>query len=345
MLRRWLVLLVVVAALLAVAGGLAGFIIPGGERILPAGAGSVRVVVRPSETAGEIGQSLHNAGLIPSAGAFQALAELTGAGDRLQAGEYEFRRGTPMPEILAAIRDGRTAVRTVTIPEGLRTEEITDLLAKGGIVTKDAFLAALFRAAPTQPVFADRPKGVGWEGYLFPDTYRFPRDTSADQVFSMMLDDFAQRVTPAVVAGFHAEGLSVYQGLTLASIVEREARAASERPIIASVFLNRLRLGMPLQADPTVQYAVGLDPANVARFGYWKQDLSAADLQIASPYNTYQHTGLPPGPICNPGVASIEAVAFPAKTDYLYFVAKGDGTHAFARTLAEQEANVAKYRH
>jgi UPF0755 protein len=158
-----------------------------------------------------------------------------------------------------------------------------------------------------------------------------------------MVDDFGQRVSPALRASMEANGLTDYQGVTLASIVEREAVAPAERPIIASVYYNRLKRGMKLQADPTVQYALLKDDGSAAN-GFWKHSLTFADLAVPSPYNTYQVTGLPPGPICNPGLDSLEAVAHPATTDFLYFVAKSDGTHAFARTLQEQEDNVARYR-
>ena len=136
----------------------------------------------------------------------------------------------------------------------------------------------------------------------------------------------------------------ISQVLTLARIAEREAQVLAERLIIASVFLNRLKQGMPLQADPTVQFAVAQDPASVAANGWWKRDLTVDDLKVDSPYNTYLHQGLPPGPICNPGRAAIDAVVHPAQTTFLYFVAKGDGTHAFASTLAEHNANVQKYQ-
>ncbi|HWQ28370.1 MAG TPA: endolytic transglycosylase MltG, partial [Dehalococcoidia bacterium] len=138
--------------------------------------------------------------------------------------------------------------------------------------------------------------------------------------------------------------LTPWQVVTLASIVEREARVPEERPLIASVFLNRLRLGIPLQADPTVQYALANDPANVEAFGYWKSELTVDDLRLDSPYNTYVYVGLPPGPICNPGLDAIRAVLRPAQTNYLFFVAKPDGSHAFAETLEEHERNVAQYQ-
>ena len=159
-----------------------------------------------------------------------------------------------------------------------------------------------------------------------------------------MLAAFDAQATPELRQAIQASGLSLHEAVTLASIVEREAVLPEERPIIASVFLNRLRLGMPLEADPTVQYALASDPASVERFGFWKQGLTTEDLQVDSPYNTYVNGGLPPGPIANPGLASLEAVAHPAQTSYLYFVARNDGSHVFAETLEEHLRNVEKYQ-
>jgi UPF0755 protein len=155
-----------------------------------------------------------------------------------------------------------------------------------------------------------------------------------------MLAAFDEQVTPELRQAAQASGLTLHEAVTLASVVEREALKADERPLIAGVFFNRLRLGMPLDADPTVQYALANDPGNVERFGFWKQGLTLEDLAVDSPYNTYVNGELPPGPICNPGLASLEAVAHPAQTGYLYFVAREDGSHVFAETFEEHQRNV-----
>ena len=160
----------------------------------------------------------------------------------------------------------------------------------------------------------------------------------------MMAKQFDKEVTPKLRQQFTARGLTLHQAVTLASIVEREAAIPAEQPIIASVYLNRLRVNMPLQADPTVQFAVA--SANLAEalgYGYWKHELSRGDLQFQSPYNTYVYRGMPPGPICSPGLAALEAIANPASTEYLFFVAKGDGSHVFAKTDTEHAANVERY--
>jgi UPF0755 protein len=185
------------------------------------------------------------------------------------------------------------------------------------------------------------------EGYLFPETYEVPQKVPGTQVVDLMIRMFNQRVGQQLRSNSELN-LSPHQLLTVASIVEREAQQPSERPLIASVYLNRLARQLPLQADPTVQYAVASrDGPLAASYGYWKQDLTEADLALDSPYNTYVHAGLPPAPICNPGEASIRAVLQPAQTDYLYFVAREDGSglHLFARTLDEHNANVARVQH
>ena len=180
---------------------------------------------------------------------------------------------------------------------------------------------------------------------LFPETYEVAKGASARTLMEMMARQFDKAVTPKLRQQIQARGLTLHQGLTLASIVEREAAIPAEQPVIASVYLNRLRRDMPLQADPTVQFAVAnADLTQAAGFGYWKRELTRDDLRSTSPYNTYVQRGLPPGPICSPGLAALEAVANPAQTEYLFFVAKGDGGHVFAKTDTEHAANVERYR-
>jgi len=313
---------------------------PGGEPVL--------VVVQAGDTAATIGDRLAAADVIDSARSFRLLARLTGAERHLAAGEYEFAPGTAALDGLARIRGGLTSARVVTIPEGLRIEEVAALLERRGIVTAADFLAAAKALAPVNSgpgstLIAGRPAGASLEGYLYPATYSFPHSVSAQQVVSMMVKALDDRLTPDLIEQARRENLSVHQVLTLASIIEREAVVPDERPLIASVYLNRLRQDLPLQADPTVQYAVASLPGGVNQFGYWKRELSAQDLQFDSPYNTYTRKGLPPGPIANPGIDAIIAVIQPAKTEYLYFAARPDGRHAFSTTFEEHQRNVAKY--
>ncbi len=305
---------------------------------------TVRFTVQPGESGAEIASRLEEAGLIRSAWSFRVLARLRGAAGQLRAGEYALRANMTSGEILEALQSGKDSVGGFTVPEGWRAAETADALEKRGLARRDEFLA-LVRSGDFQADFlASRPPGASLEGYLFPDTYEILPGATAREIVQQMLDDFGRRVTPDVRARAAERGLTLHQVVTLASVVEREAVAADERPVIAGVFLNRLQKGMKLQADATVQYAVvGPDPRALAE-GYWKRGLTQLDLGVDSPYNTYRYAGLPPGPIANPGLASIRAVLEPQQTDYLYFVARPDGTHAFARTLKEHEQNVARYQ-
>jgi UPF0755 protein len=300
------------------------------------------VVVRVDEgaTATETGEALEEAGVIQSARLFRILASLMGLGDQLAPGDYEFHQGTSATTALRRITQGITASNIVTVREGLRSEEIAELLEESGVVSATEFRAALSQSYNHE--FISQLDHGSLEGVLFPATYGFPSNITGHDAVDQMLLAFQQRYEDEIRDRLPSQpnGLSLSQVVTLASIVEREARVPEERPVIASVFLNRLESGIPLQADPTVQYVLGSDPASVAEFGYWKAELSLADLNIASPYNTYINVGLPPGPISNPGLDSILAVLEPADTNYLFFVAQPDGSHAFAETLEEHTRNV-----
>jgi UPF0755 protein len=313
-----------------------------------AGGDPVLIRVEEGDTATEIGRRLQAAGVIESAGSFGLLAELTDSAANLAAGEYEFNRGTSVVDALVRIRDGLTASRIVAIPEGMRLEEIAALLEKRNVVRASDFLAAANNLATTgnsidSDLLAGRPASTSLEGYFYPATFSFARSLSANEVVQTMVKALSDRLTPQLREAARQQGLTTHQVLTLASIVEREAVLPEEMPTIASVFRNRLRLEMPLQADPTVQYAITARPGSVIEHGYWKRDLTVQDLQFESTYNTYARKGLPPGPIANPGIASIRAVIQPAATNFLYFVARDDGSHAFAATFEEHERNVQQY--
>jgi UPF0755 protein len=304
--------------------------------------GVATVTIKDGEAARKIAEDLQDAGVIQSARLFRVLVAFMGLENQLQAGDYEFDKGMTTLAAIDRIHNGRTAPLMVTIPEGLRVEEIAALLDAKGVVSKDDFMNAV-EARRAEAVAAGDSSG-NLEGYLFPATYGFSRSVTADKAVQQMLDAFNEQVLPEVQPQLATAGLTLDQVLTLASIVEREAVKPEERPLIASVYLNRLNSGMALEADPTVQYAVGSDPQNVAAYGYWKKELSADDLKVDSPYNTYVNQGLPPGPIACPGLDSVRAVLNPAQTNYLYFVAKGDGSHVFAETLEEHLRNVQLYQ-
>jgi len=305
----------------------------------------VATKIQQGENPNAIAGKLERAGVIRSAAHFGVLAGLMGVESNLNAGDYEFTRGMPTAVAVDRLRQNVTVPQFVlTIPEGWRWEQVAEHLERKGVASAADFQAALAATDYAQPFLAQRPPGASLEGYLFPDTYYFTTKATAHDIVARLLATFNEKFPPELQAQVAGQGLSLHQAVTLASIVEREAQVAAERPIIASVYLNRLKDGMILQADPTTQYAVAADPASVTTYGWWKRDLTEEDLKNRSPYNTYVARGLPPGPIASPGLASLKAVVQPEQTAFLYFVAKPDGSHAFARTLDEHNRNVRQYQ-
>ena len=306
--------------------------------------GTMTVELPQGSSAEQIVTQLEKVGVVRDGKALRALLDLGGLTSKLQAGRYRFTTDMPPAEVARLLSNGPNRPQTITLREGLRNEEIGDMLEREGVVTHADWDAAL-TASPTAPFLESRPAGMSLLGYMMPATYAFDDKTTANALVQSMLDAFGRQVTPDILAAARARGLTLHQVVTLASIVERETGSAGERVTIAAVFINRLSQRVPLQADPTVQFAVSRAPGNVDRFGYWKPRLTTEDLGIESPYNTYLNSGLPPGPIANPGIDSIKAVVNPASVNYLYFVASPacDGTHLFAATLAEHNANVEKF--
>lgn len=256
--------------------------------------------------------------------------------NRLQAGEYLFDGPLNSREVFWKIARGQIFVHVVTVPEGWTMFDIAADLDRQGICSRENFLAA---ARDPSPISDMAPRATSLEGFLFPSTYEFTRHTSCEQIAKRMVENFRAVWETLDPSGSleRLEGLTTEQVVTLASLVERETPNAEERPLVAGVFYNRLRRGYPLQCDPTVQYALQIagHPVKIVRPG---------DLRVDSAYNTYAHRGLPPGPIANPGEASLQAALEPARTDYLYFVANDQGSHFFSRTLAEHNRNVARLR-
>lgn len=252
----------------------------------------------------------------------------------MQAGEYFFNRPETAPEVFDTIAAGRVFVKELVIPEGYSMFDIADLVAREGFTSRDGFLAAARDPAPVRDL---APDAQSTEGFLFPATYGFPRHPTGQQMVDTMVKRFRQEWTTIAPDPSDPPERTLEQTLTLASLVERETPKPEERPLVAGVFANRLEKKMPLQCDPTVVYSLELA-------GQYSGTLEARDLPFESPYNTYRHPGLPPGPIANPGEASLRAALAPAKTDYLYFVANTEGGHFFSSTLAEHNRNVVKYR-
>ena len=318
------------------------------ERLAPPGDDSAPVtfVIVEGQTVAEVATALESQGLIVDADAFRMLARVTGQDVGMQAGSHTLSRDMSAREVLAALQTGYEAGTTVTVPEGLRLEEMAGVLEAAGVVDAGAFVAlATDPLSHRDGLAAQRPVDADLEGYLFPDTYEFAVGATADAILGRFVGSFDRRFDAERRSLAAASGLTVHEIVILASIVEREAVVAAERPQIARVFLNRLdgdtRL---LDADPTIQYALGYQPDINS---WWKRPLTAEDLELDSPYNTYRMPGLPPGPIANPGLASLDAVLQPADGDWLYFVADGDacdGTHRFAATYEGHLQNVEAYR-
>ena len=291
------------------------------------------------ETASTIAYQLQEEGFIRNAEAFRIYLIYSGLDTSIQAGKYRLDTGATSIEIAQKLQDATSEVVTFNILPGWRAEEIAAALPTSGLsISPDDFMAAMTSPPFGIPLSQPSSDIKSLEGFYFPDTYQFKRDTSRDQMILIILQNFDLKVTDEIRQGFKRQGLTLLQGVILASIVQREAIVDDEQPMIASVFLNRLAKGMKLDSDPTVQYALGY---NTNQATWWTNPLTANDLNTDSLYNTYVYIGLPPGPICNPSLSALQAVAFPAKTPYYYFRAKcdGSGRHNFAVTLEEQLQN------
>ncbi len=301
---------VVVAAI--VAGALAGaWVLRPGE--------PVEVALAPGSSVRETAALLTEKGVVPSARAFRLAAKLSGADRKLKPGAYKLRRNMWLPSLLRQLEAGGNNDVRVVIPEGFAARQIAERLQADGVCPADGFM----RVVAEQRL----------EGYLFPTTYSFAPSTPPEKAAARMREEFNKRVAPEYDNLQPKPQLTLHQVVTLASIVEREAVLSQERPMIAAVYLNRMRVRMRLEADPTVQYAVAAGKPNWV----WKKALTRSDLQNPSPYNTYVHYGLPPGPICSPGLESVRAVLHPAQTDAIFFVADATGGHQFSATLEEHK--------
>ncbi|WP_338832893.1 Endolytic murein transglycosylase [Moorella humiferrea] len=298
------------------------------------GAPALEVYVAPGATSAVVAAELAGKGIIKSPWAFRLLTSITGLDRKIKPGYYLISPGLSLREILDLLAAGKVEEIEFTVPEGYTVRQIDAMLQQKGLTEEEEFLQAAVRHYPFDFLPDDVSGPERLEGFLFPDTYRVAKGTPPEEIIMMMLRRFQevyQEISREKDPGLN---LDTKQIVILASIVEKEARVDSERPLIAGVYVNRLNKGMRLEADPTIQYLLP-EPKPV---------LTYKDLEIESPYNTYRVNGLPPGPIANPGRASLLAALRPAKTDYLYFVAKPDGTHYFSRTLDEHNQAVARYQ-
>jgi len=295
---------------------------PGTAQITVAGGASLHAVARQLEAAG----------VIRDARLFRLLARLRGDSARVRAGLYDFTRPATPGEVLDRLVAGDVRRLQVTLPEGFDLRQIAARLDAAGIAPADQILRLAEDAA-----FLDRLQiaAPSLEGYLFPETYTIEAGLAPERVLTTMVEQMRRQLTPELLAAAEVHGLDTNQYLTLASIVQKEAGNDDEMPLIAAVFLNRLRLGIPLQADPTVIYGLG---------DAYAGNITKDHLRQPTPYNTYTRRGLPPGPIASPGLRALQAVAFPAEVNYLYFVARGDGTHEFSYSLKEHNRAVQRFQ-
>jgi UPF0755 protein len=281
-----------------------------------------------------VARSLEEKGLIRAELPFLAAHQLFFAPQKIKAGEYAFSSPLRAKDILEGLVEGKVHLCAVTIPEGLTAGEIAPLLGPLLADGEKGFLAAFRNPAPIAPF---DPKATDLEGYLFPETYHFPRGVPSEEAVRSMVGQFNHVFGGSWRERVHSLGLSTREAVTLASLVEKETSIPAERPLVSAVFHNRLRLGMKLDCDPTIIYAL-------KQKGIFNGNLSKKDMALNSPYNTYLHAGLPPGPICNPGRGSLEAALFPSGEGYLYFVSRNDGSHHFSRTFAEHQAAVRRFQ-
>jgi UPF0755 protein len=315
-----------------------------GDLTAPAGKDDSPVLftIEPGENLNAIANRLQSEKLIKDPDLFKRYLQYNGLDASIEAGDFELKQTMNVQQIAKTLQEGRIAELNVRIPQGKRLEEIAAIVASQVPISSTDFLRLAQDASQWKAQFDflnDLPEGATLEGYLFPDTYSLPRDkVTARDVILTALRNFDKQITPQMRADLQGQGRTLFDAIRLASIVEREAAVEQERPTIAGVYLNRLSDGMAMDADPTIQYALGntRDPKT------WWPQITQDDYQgVQSPYNTYLNVGLPPGPIANPALASIQAAIYPEKHNYYFFrtSCNNDGTHVFAKTLEEQIAH------
>jgi len=330
-LLKWLTIL---AVLVAAAAGAGGYVLWTRMHAPHRGfTGELFVEIPQGEGSRAIGRRLTDAGVVQDAWTFRAALRWSGRGRALQAGEYRFEAPASQLEIVERLANGDVYTIAITFPEGLTIGEMADVFEMRELGTAKDFRAA---ARDVSLIAELDPAARDLEGYLFPETYPVSRQADAVTLVRTMVERF-KTVYGEVSAGRDAGGLSPRQVVALASLVEKETARPDERPIVAAVYRNRLAIGMGMQADPTVIYAL-------RQTGKYNGNIRRQDLSIDSPYNTYRYRGLPPGPIAAPGRAALEAALAPADVKYLYFVSRNDGSHVFASTLREHNANVQKFQ-
>lgn len=331
--KRLLLEIVIIAGLIGLAGGTGWFVL---ESRAPEGAAEGIVVfeIEKGQSVRAVAAALKERGLIRKTAPFLLRYRLFHKSESLKAGEYALSARGGTKAVLETFLKGKIYLHAVTVPEGLTAAETFDVFLAGGFGSREAFAAAFL---DTSPVALIDSEATDLEGYLFPETYRLPKGASAAEILESMAAQF-KSVFGAVERKRAAEiGLTLRQAVTLASLIEKETGRTEEMPLVSAVFHNRLRIGMKLECDPTVIYAL-------KRAGPFDRPLRLKDLKYDSPYNTYVYQGLPPGPICNPGRASLQAALHPAEADFLFFVRSREGGHVFSRTMREHAAAVRDWR-
>ena len=297
----------------------------------------VKIMITSGTTAAQLAEELQQRHLIRSAWTFRYLARKLQSDFKLYVGDYQLAPTMSPSDMINRLIVSSDALDTyrVTIPEGYDTEQIIELLVAKGMGSKEEFAKVITEDEFSYPFLKNAPKGIHrLEGYLFPNTYDVAVKATPHAVIDMLLQQFAKEITPEVQKQLDVMKFTVPQWVTLGSLIEKEAVKESDRPLISSVIMNRLKINQPLQIDATIQFLLDTP----------KPKLYNKDLEIPSPYNTYLHTGLPPGPIANPGQACLQAALYPAKTDFRYYVANKDGYHVFAKTFAEHLENIKLYQ-
>ncbi len=329
-----LTILVILGTVVLSVGGVYFYSLSLLEPVVKGQAEPVSIEIPGGSSTVSVGRILEKQGLIKNALAFRLYVRYVGEDGSILAGEYRLSPGMSVPEILEKLTSGEVVTYSFTIPEGYNVRQITDLLVEKGYVDRDKFMEVVKREQFDYEFLQGIPQGERrLEGYLFPATYRIMKGTPEQEIVDMMLKRFEQEITPAYREKARVLGLNLHQAVTLASIIERETMKDAERPVVAAVLLNRMRKGMKLETDATVQYALGVN----------KERLLYKDLKVDSPYNTYKIQGLPPGPIASPGRPSLQAAVNPAPVDYLYYVVSRDGEHVFSKTFEEHSRNKRKY--
>ena len=334
--RKFFLTLLVVVLGLGVGAGLLGSVVwgrlyepfkgyTGAEQLveIPQGSGTT-----------DIGRRLVDNGVVRDLFIFRAAMWWTARNRSLKAGEYRFTDAMSAVQVVDKLARGDVHARRITFPEGLTILDMSKIFEQRGFGPASEFVAAAGNASLIEPV---DPRAPDLEGYLYPETYAIPRGTPAARLIALMVDRFRAAYTDDLKAQAEAQGLTARQVVTIASLVEKETAQEHERALVAAVYRNRMKMGMGMQADPTVIYAL-------QKAGKYDGNIRREDLQFDSPYNTYKYAGLPPGPIASPRKASLEAALAPADVPYIYFVSRNDGTHVFASTLAEHNRNVREFQ-